>query len=97
MSTRGQNARFMAVTSLEALRGCWACHPLPPGVVPYFGKGGMCAPPSQLSMLRQEPSRTAWHHGETVLTTAKLTSFFGLHRTAIHFCSELKGISFLRV
>jgi hypothetical protein len=24
----------------------------------------------------------------------KLTSFFGVHFTAIHFCSELKGISF---
>lgn len=32
-----------------------------------------------------------------VSTNAKLTSFFGLHLTAIHFCSELKGISFFRM
>lgn len=30
-------------------------------------------------------------------TKAKLTSFFRLHLTAIHFCSELKGISFFRM
>lgn len=68
----------------------------PQALVPYFGKGGRSVPPSQLSVaaaFQASLGTTA----RLVLTTAKLTSFFGLHLTAIHFCSELKGISFLRV